>query len=95
MTSLLGRECERDGEQGLRDSGRSVWPENSLASSYGEEKLEEREALGGDRVTVRLESEAREVFGEESVRVGVMVGKKCEAMVATSIALLCGERERE
>ena len=58
--------------------------------------MEERKALGGDEVRVLFGSEAREVFGEDSVRVvAVVVGKKCEAMVPTSIALLCRERERE
>ncbi|KAI8004676.1 hypothetical protein LOK49_LG08G01898 [Camellia lanceoleosa] len=51
-----------------------------LLATKGERKLEEREALGEDQLRVRL-------VDEDSMRVMVaVVRKKCEAMVAASIA---------
>lgn len=76
----------------MREAGRSFWPEKlpeTLPATEGERKLEEREALGEDQLRVRL-------VDEDSMRVAVVVvvvGKKCEAMVATSIAALCREKE--
>lgn len=78
-------------EYGLRQAGRIFWPEKSpetLPPIKGEIKLVDKDALEAE-VRVRFEFVARELVVEDSMRV---VGKKCEAMVATSIA---AERERE
>lgn len=85
---------EPDGEEvkyGLREAGRIFWPEKSpdtLPPIKGEIKLVDKDALEAE-VRVRFEFVARELVVEDSMRV---VGKKCVAMVATSIA---AEREKE
>ena len=88
-TPRLGLELGNDA--GLREEGRSLWPEKSeepLPPTKGATKLVEREALGEK---LRLKFTFREVLGGATNV--CRWSAKLEAAVATSIA--CRVRERE